>query len=372
MKKLTIILDVDDVLMECCRPAAEIVRKKYGYDIRFEDMTKWAFTNFPEQVAQAMFEVMGQDEFIRLQTPCSGAVYLITELREMGHPVIIFSSIKPSKLSIRAEMIQKTFHVPDNDIVLGGHKNLMNADIILDDAPINIQDSNCKFPVLMRKPWNKDFSCKYAVDNFLDFLEIVKSVAADVPEIQEEKPYIVLVGPSGSGKTTIANRLIQDYPGEHLFVMVRSTTSRPRRNGDRAGEYDFVSQSDFAQMVEAGEMLEYTQYAGNYYGTTKKNVQAILDAGAIPISAMDIHGAESIKKKFGNRAKLVFVNRDKQDVLEAILSRNMPRHSTVQRILSLDEEYQNQTKCDIVLDNTTTLEVAVKQLREYVLKEEQD
>lgn len=369
MKKLTIILDIDDVLMECCDPAAELVRAEYGYNIRFEDMTAWAFTNFPKEVGEAMFEVMGRDEFIRIQRPNPGAVELVHDLREMGHTVIIFSSVKPSKMSVRAEMIQEFFHVPDSDIVLGGHKNLMKADIILDDAPINIQDSCCTFPVLMRKPWNRDFACKYAVNNFEEFLEIVKYVAADEPVMLSDKPYIVLVGPSGSGKTAIAEMLAKDSSSNPSFSLVRSTTSRPKRRHENESEYDFVSQDEFEQMVAAGKMLEYTQYAGNYYGTTRDSVLAILKSGKIPISAMDIYGAKSVKKVLGGRAKLVFVYRSKKDVLKAILSRGMPVEATVQRILTLDEENKNRKWCDTILDNTTTLDSAVKQLRDYIFTE---
>ena len=116
-------------------------------------------------------------------------------------------------------------------------------------------------------------------------------------------------------------------------------------------------------------MLEYTQYAGNYYGTTRDSVLAILKSGKIPISAMDIYGAKSVKKVLGGRAKLVFVYRSKKDVLKAILSRGMPVEATVQRILTLDEENKNRKWCDTILDNTTTLDSAVKQLRDYIFTE---
>lgn len=179
MKKLTIILDVDDTLMECCAPAAEVVRKEKGYDICFENMREWAFTDHPIEVQSALFEVMSREEFIRNQKPVTGAIELVRELQEMGHTVLIFSAVKPRQMGMRAEAILRHFPIPEGNIILGGHKSLMKADVLLDDAPINISASNCTFPVLMRCPWNENVACKYAVSNFEEFRNLVREFSIE-------------------------------------------------------------------------------------------------------------------------------------------------------------------------------------------------
>ena len=363
MKKLTILLDIDDTLMVCCEPAAEIVRREKGYNIRFEDMKEWGFTYHPEYVQKAMFEVMNRDEFIRSQRPNPGAVELVKKLQKMGHTVIIYSSVKPRQMGVRAEAILRWFPIPESNIVLGGHKNLMKADVILDDALLNVKRSNCTYPVLMRRPWNENEDVRYAVRNFDEFMLLVEKFAdEDEPGKTEENPYVVLVGPSASGKTTIIKELVRDP----RFTMVTSVTSRKPRPDESGAEYQFVSREKFEQMVREGQMLEHTEYADNYYGTSKSAVQQIWDKGLTPVSAMDICGAKATKSAFGNRALIVFIRRGKADILNALLSRDCPKEDIIRRIMTLDEEYQNALLCDVAVENNGTIEQGVERLKNRI------
>ena len=79
---------------------------------------------------------------------------------------------------------------------------------------------------------------------------------------------LVLSGPSGCGKGTMVKELISR---EGQIEVSRSATSRAPREGEVDGlHYDFVSRERFEEMIKNGEVLEYTQYNGNYYGTHDK------------------------------------------------------------------------------------------------------
>ena len=89
---------------------------------------------------------------------------------------------------------------------------------------------------------------------------------------------IVISAPSGAGKDTVVKELLK-RDSTNLWVSV-SATSREPREGDKEGEtYYFISKEEFEKRIKDGYFLEYTNYAGNYYGTPKKYIKEKLDKG---------------------------------------------------------------------------------------------
>ncbi|MCU1656312.1 MAG: Guanylate kinase [Pseudonocardiales bacterium] len=114
----------------------------------------------------------------------------------------------------------------------------------------------------------------------------------------------VLSGPSGVGKGTVVARIREAYP--HIWVSV-SCTTRPPRPGERDGvEYRFVTREEFARMVEAGELLEYAEFAGNLYGTPRQPVLDHLAAGTPALLEIELQGARQVRAALPD-AYLVFL-----------------------------------------------------------------
>ena len=88
---------------------------------------------------------------------------------------------------------------------------------------------------------------------------------------------LVLSAPSGAGKTTIARRL-RDRRLDVVFSV--SATTRPPREGERdAVDYHFVAEDEFRRMIEAGELIEWAQVHGAFYGTPLDNVRRAQERG---------------------------------------------------------------------------------------------
>lgn len=106
---------------------------------------------------------------------------------------------------------------------------------------------------------------------------------------------IVISGPAGSGKGTVNAHLLAT--GE--FVYSVSATTRAPRQGEVDGvNYHFISRAEFERRISTGDMLEYTEYCGNYYGTPKKEAEEVLNSGKNLILEIEVEGARNVKAKY--------------------------------------------------------------------------
>ena len=107
---------------------------------------------------------------------------------------------------------------------------------------------------------------------------------------------IVVSAPAGCGKDTILGEALA--ANGNLFYSV-SATSRAMRPGETDGvSYHFRTREQFEKMIADGELLEYTEYCGNYYGTPKKAVEDMLAAGKDVILKIEVEGAANVKRIF--------------------------------------------------------------------------
>ena len=86
----------------------------------------------------------------------------------------------------------------------------------------------------------------------------------------------VMSGPSGTGKGTVCNELLRT---ENIFLSVSATTRGISKGETDGVTYNYMYREEFEALIEAGEMLEYAIYNGNYYGTPKRNVEKMLEQG---------------------------------------------------------------------------------------------
>lgn len=119
------------------------------------------------------------------------------------------------------------------------------------------------------------------------------------------KQFVALAAPSGGGKSTLCRMLLQRYPATCLSI---SFTTRKPRGAERDGvEYHFVDEARFQALIQAGELIEWAQVHGNYYGTGRGFLEGQCAGGRVVLLDVDVQGVANLKKAFGARCLSIFV-----------------------------------------------------------------
>jgi guanylate kinase len=119
---------------------------------------------------------------------------------------------------------------------------------------------------------------------------------------------IVLTGPSGVGKGTLLKALLAKHP--ELYLSISATTRLPREGEVDGVDYYFYPRDRFEGMIQAGELLEWAEFAGNYYGTPIAPVRAQLDRGRSIILEIELAGARQVSQIFPTALRIFILPPD--------------------------------------------------------------
>ena len=126
---------------------------------------------------------------------------------------------------------------------------------------------------------------------------------------------IVISGPAGSGKGTIVKMLLKD---ENYTVSISTTSRQPRADDIPGVTYNFVNSENFMAMIARGELAEFAEYVGNFYGTPVKSIKNLLSSGKNVILEIETQGALQIKSRFPE-AVLIWLSPPDYDTLDSRL-----------------------------------------------------
>ena len=148
------------------------------------------------------------------------------------------------------------------------------------------------------------------------------------------KSYLLIVsGLSGAGKGTICSRLIEKYPDE-FALSISATSRKPRGNEQDGVEYFFKTKKDFEEMISRDELLEYTNYVGNYYGTPKTWVEEKLKSGVNVVLEIDIEGGFQVSRLMDNSILIFIIPPDADELVRRLEKRGTESSEQIKKRLS--------------------------------------
>lgn len=159
----------------------------------------------------------------------------------------------------------------------------------------------------------------------------------------------VVSGPSGVGKSTILRRVLDTQPGLRFSV---SHTTRPMRPCEEDGvAYHFVDRARFAELVAKGSFLEYAEYQGNLYGTSRSEVEKAVREGYDLILEVEIQGAEKLQEVLPEAIRVFIMPPSLPELETRLRQRQTETDDVVQRRLERAREemaYAEQCEYRIV------------------------
>jgi guanylate kinase len=178
----------------------------------------------------------------------------------------------------------------------------------------------------------------------------------DEREISRRGIMLVLSSPSGAGKTTLTRNLLEreniDDPGK-LELSISATTRQRRASEIDGVHYRFVAKRRFEAMRDSGELLEWAEVHGNYYGTPREPVEKALAEGRDVLFDIDWQGTRQLLEKMRDDVVTVFVLPPSADELKARLERRAEDSQTIiaQRLKNAIEEISHWSEYDYILVN---------------------
>ncbi len=171
---------------------------------------------------------------------------------------------------------------------------------------------------------------------------------------------VVLTGPSGVGKGTLVSQLRQRHPELYFSV---SVTTRPPRPGEQEGvNYYFRTREEFLNLIEADELLEWAQYAGNFYGTPRGIVFEKLNQGQDVLLEIELTGARQVRQQCPDAIRIFLSPPSFEELERRIRERGQDSEASIQRRLQqARKELDAKDEFDYVIVNDN-LEQALQEL----------
>lgn len=175
---------------------------------------------------------------------------------------------------------------------------------------------------------------------------------------------LVISAPSGTGKSTLTRRVLEAEP--RCVVSVSATTRSPREGEVDGRDYFFVTREEFERKKRDGELVEWAEFAGYYYGTPRAFVEKVKEHGGVVILDIDIQGAAQIRRTMPD-AVTVFVAPPSLSALEERLRnrRTESEEAICRRLARAPAELAAAREYDYLVWNDV-LDEAVKAVLEII------
>ncbi|RLQ92720.1 guanylate kinase [Planomicrobium sp. Y74] len=162
---------------------------------------------------------------------------------------------------------------------------------------------------------------------------------------------IVLSGPSGVGKGTVRKELFSQ-PDTNYEYSISMTTRSPREGEVDEVDYFFKTRGEFEELIEQGQLLEYAEFVGNYYGTPLEYVNKMRDAGRDVFLEIEVQGAAQVRDKVPDGLFIFLAPPSLSELEERLVGRGTESDEVIaSRLGAARQELEMMNLYDYVVEN---------------------
>jgi guanylate kinase len=181
---------------------------------------------------------------------------------------------------------------------------------------------------------------------------------------------IVISGPSGVGKDSVLEEM--KSRGLPFHFVITATTRKPRPDEVDGADYFFLTQDDFARMIDEGELLEYAVVYQDYKGIPKSQVRKALESGKNVIMRIDVQGAETVRKLVKDALLIFLVPQSEEELINRLKKRNTETKESLKlRIATTRQEFKKIDIFDYIVVNKDNKLKETVDMIEAIIKAEQ-
>ena len=184
---------------------------------------------------------------------------------------------------------------------------------------------------------------------------------------RNRRSLFIISAPSGAGKTTLCKKIVHTV--DNLKQSVSFTTRQPRKGEVDDVDYTFINRQKFMKMVERGDFIEWAEVHSNFYGTSRRRLQKIMDSGYDVLLDIDTQGAKQIRDA-RDEAVFVFILPPSMKVLRERLEKRKSntREDIERRLRRAVDEIRDYRMYDYVIVNDV-LRNSLKRLETVIAAE---
>lgn len=161
---------------------------------------------------------------------------------------------------------------------------------------------------------------------------------------------VVLTGPSGVGKGTLLKALLQNHP--EIYLSISATTREPRTGEVHGQNYYFLTRAQFDQMIAAGDFLEWAEFAGNCYGTPRKEIEKQIAEDKIVLLEIDVQGARQVRQSFPEALQIFILPPSVAELEKRIRGRGQDtEEAIIKRLQQAETELTAASEFDVQIVN---------------------
>lgn len=185
MKKLTILIDMDDTIENFCETWVAFLNEKHIRNVRHADIVDWELYEFyPGLSHEEIYAPLNTVEFWKRVKPFPGAVYYIQKMIEDGHRVVVVTASGVNTIALKMNlMLFKYFpFLSFNDVIIASQKDLIKGDLLIDDAIHNFERWDGA-GIMMNAPHNQKYDAEAhglkRANNWIEIYQIVQEFCTE-------------------------------------------------------------------------------------------------------------------------------------------------------------------------------------------------